>query len=251
MRQDSHASDQEGASLSEEHLALYQFFYDSRNRHGTPKVTRSYAQQHFNWSWEKTGALMREIEDAGYWKIADNGTPFFFPDRVPPRPKPVWLEDSLTHMTQAAERPAVSECGELLTTRRTSHSRNPFGVTAGPRPAPTNPGWLNPKSRRVVFDLVDYFNYRVRKQFHGLSPHPMNDKAVGAEIRHWVRRDGIHPATVKLMIDIFTEQKLRGDVPAWKSFLALRQKLFTMAQERSSRQEDDDYWQRRIEEAGT
>jgi hypothetical protein len=247
MPQDFYASDQEGASLSEDGLALYWAFHDSRNRKGVPSLTTSHAARTFGWSERKTRALMDEIEDAGFWQKRD-GHPVFNSDRTPPRPTLVWPEPALA--TPVGRRPIGQTPVNYPTTssyQPPSTKRNPFGVS------PTAPGQLYVRITKVeVNDLTNYFSYRVRKAYGGFAPEPINEQAIRFHIRRWIK-DGVPPDVIKAMIDQFVSQKPKpsGGAPVWKVFLAQRQRLLNMVENRTKAEKRTDYWQQKIEEAGT
>jgi len=81
-----------------------------------------------------------------------------------------------------------------------------------------------------------------------LGPAPFNVKALSGQINRWLR-EGLTPAEVKAMIDLFVTDLARfasRNVPVWKTFLARRQMLYRqaarVAEESRSTDSDDSYW---------
>lgn len=257
MTIDSHASDQEGASLSEEQHDVYRYFADSRNGVGTPRRTQNDARHAFGWKWQKLKAVMQEIEDAGYWKLGDNGIPRFIPGVEPP-----WPEAALVEPLRAPT-PVGAPCAptptELLTTKESTSLTFPLRGNSGAQQRPashlTTESYYRLARRygRDVRDLIDEFSFLIRKTNGGFAPDPINTKALGANFKRWMALDGMSYPVIKQMIHIFVEDYAdqKKGAPAWKLFLSQREKLYTQAKERSDRQSTTDYWQRKIQEAGT
>lgn len=254
---DDDASDPD---LSDEHLALYWYFWDSRGRFGVPKKTRTMAMNDFRMKYAKLTSLMQEIEDAGYWHIGDNGTPQFSPDQ-PSRPAPIWAEpedpSALTHAGGRAY--ARSQKPKALVK---SYNNTPVIPLRGIPHAAEAPGpetrlvathMTEEQARRMsrrfgreVFSLVDNFAYRVRKNHGGFAPGQINGDALGANLKKWMAFDGITYDCIMTMMEIFvTEpQFMRKGMPAWKSFLAQRQRLLTLAEDRRKRTALSNDWKR-------
>jgi hypothetical protein len=239
-----------GDELSDDHLTVYWYFWDSRNRLGTPKKTRTMAMADLRMKFARLTALMDEIQDAGYWHVGDNGTPQFGPSQ-PPRPTPPWAEpEDPSALAQAgAHAGARSQKLQLLATSQSKANVTSFGGSSIPRGAmPTSRprSWRENASRAAINDLVDYFSYKVRKSYGGFAPDPINGDAIRAGIRRWLTADGLSHDMVKAMIEIFVSepQFMRKGIPAWKSFLAQRQRLITLAEDRRKRVEIANDWKR-------
>lgn len=232
-------------NLSPAHLDLYWYFADSRNRRGTPTATRSHAQTDFGLKWAQLKALMQEIEDAGYWSIGENGTPHFNLDKIPPRPPSI--TDALLDAgstTPAAPAPGHGRAG---TTSLSLDNKTPGTHTFGVFPYGTggagSPRMIIDRSSktallrsvgREAWELVDYFQYKVRKGYGGFCPDAINTHALGANMKRWMAVDQIPKEVVKMMIDLFVAQYdyQRKGIPAWKMFLAKREMYQSMALDR-------------------
>jgi len=195
------------------------------------------------WTERKTRSLMDEIEDLGYWQKRE-GHPVFNPGLIPARPVPSWAEPVGARLTPDRATPAGRTPVNYPTTNHQSNhptNETPFGGFS------IRPGRMSLQgSKSDIYNLTDYFAYKVRKTYGGFAPDPINCEAVRASIRRWVTKDGISPAMVKAMIDTFVSQpqSLRSGVPAWKAFLAQRQKLLTMVEDTTKRRARESYWKR-------
>lgn len=98
------------------------------------------------------------------------------------------------------------------------------------RPDRRQPVTGNPETWNA-HELAWYLHEKTLQGFFGRSPGATNLAAVRSNIASWMSVDGIKPMVIKEMIDIFTSTpaNLKPGIPAWKSFVNLRQKLFEAA----------------------
>lgn len=238
------ADPSEGCPLSEEAVALFWFLHGDRTAKGMCRRTLSHAQKEFGWSGRHCMALRDELIDGGYIRKDDYGHFEITGDReTPPRPE--------ASLVLALGRPSGRTPGRgqarQLTAKSSSYSQLnvvPYGDSSKSRRDLSRR--LVRYSKGIEYQLTDEFCYFVRKHYGGFAPDPINDRAIRGAIRRWINDDGVSPGLVKAMIKVFVSepQFMRKGVPAWKSFLASRQRLLNLAQDRIQRAAIENDWKR-------
>lgn len=97
--------------------------------------------------------------------------------------------------------------------------------------------------------MLEHFEFEVHRAWFGKIAGTTNREALAKEISRWLKVDGLDYATIKSMINIFVghDQFIRDGIPVWKSFLAQRQRLVTLVQDREKKQSIFDHWKRTTE----
>lgn len=236
--------DQEGSCpLTEKHLAVFWWLYRSRGPRGTPKKTLTEAQRAFGYkSWHEFSALVDEITDAGYWHKDDYGHIEFTEGDLPPQPD--GLEPTACLGVPASVRTGVRNY-QASSFQAGLANGNHF-VVPSKSPEDLSSRRLIRMTRGIEYRLADDLSYAIRKVYKGFAPDPINDKALRASFRRWMTKDGISPDTIGAMIKVFVAepQFMRKGTPAWKSFLASRQILLGLVEDRKERQRISSYWKR-------
>lgn len=107
---------------------------------------------------------------------------------------------------------------------------------------PSKPETWNSRS------LAQYLHDEVVTNFFGKGPGQVPIEPVAGNLSQWIHKDGIKPETVKAMIDHFVSdpQNLIKGVPAWKSFVNLRQRLYETVERQEeavqARTGGEEYW---------
>lgn len=239
--------DDQCAALSEDAHRSWRAFSEARTRQGKAKRTPNDVAQLLGIKPSILRHHIAEIVDAGLAKF-DQGHVVELAEPCPHR--------ALSHATGM---PGHAPARSTQAINQASDAGNHPPSEGSFLPPASGDGRTKPQALAVkeynpaktARGLVDYFRMQCARHFFGMTPGTVNADALRVQISRWMRQDGISYETVKAMIDVFVSDRnfIRATTPAWKSFLAQRQKLFLMVEDKQNRQSTTDYWSRKVKDA--